>query len=1297
MKGLAHVFARFFRSRGAGRALSAALVLAIGCSIAFAQSGAGSIQGTIADSTGAVIPGASIKVVNSATGVVSNTTSNGVGFYQAPGLFAGTYVETVSAPEMQTIQRTIVLLVGQSAEINFSMKAGSVSQKVVVTANAVQLVTTNSGTISSTLENSRIQQLPMNGRNIVTLLQQTTPGLGDCSQSSACANGLMGPATSIVADGVPLNVREFGGQHQSSTQMPDPDSIQEVRVETSGSGAQFATPATGVITTKSGTNQIHGALFETARNSAFGIARSRSNPSNFTAPHYVRNEFGISAGGPIVIPHIYNGKNKSFWFFAYERYSLASNTFGNVKVPTVAMRKGDFSGLTDGSGLPEQLYDSSTTAASANCNGTGQANDYCRAPYQNNQIPINLESPTAKVLSDITPLPSNSNNPAIASNLAMALPSDKTQPSITFRLDQVFNQKNRAYIRYTENIAKNIGLRKGEPPTLAADGLPYAATGIAYSPDTLYAAGLGFTHIFSPTFFSQTNVSQQWYSELNFAGGTPFANFEKQLGLPNNFGEPGFPSVGGIYSPMDGTQFQYGVTQLISVVDEDLTKTIGKHQLLFGVRYRHERFGSRPDERKDSISFDGQATALEDPSSGSNYSALPDTGNANADEFLGAASSYGVNLEPPYQHIHDNEFDAYIQDNYRVRRNLTLNLGLRYEAHPAIAMSDGIMMGFDLKNDAIVTAAPVSKLIAQGYTTQAIIDNDERDGAKFETAAEAGMPSTLLRNNNFTFGPRIGAAWQPFGDKGTVLRGAYGRFIYPISIRNSFVTINRNNPFSVGYSQSYTSSSQSPDGQPNYLLRAPQSVVMGVNSSNVIDSTSTTSIRPGISIYSMDPDMPPIYVTQTNFSIEQPLPGNSALRVSYVYSHGTNLEQNFYYNDHPSTYNWEMVNGTTTPRGTVVGSNQYSSTATGPYDQTTYGGGNYELTKTGWSNYNALQVNYQRLFHSGLAYQVSYVWSKSMRVGGNGGRDNRVVPYSAFVHTGLGQMSADYGAALAPAMPPAPPSDRPSWGYYSALNRFENYMVDTGSPKQHLQFNFIYDLPFGRGKRFLGGVNRFMDEVIGGFQLAGSGNIVSQDFTITSSNWGPTSPIKIYKHSVPIKDCRSGNCYKEYLWFNGYIPPNQIAGNPCAGSSTKVIYGLPADYKPYQTPIDTGCDANGHDKYYGKNEVNVTLLNGKTSATNYQPYPTSDTSVSTEGANPFAHTVLNGPMNYNVDLSLFKVFPITERVRLRVNVDAFNAFNIQGYRNPSGGDGTEKIESGGIGASSYNTPRQIQLTARLTF
>lgn len=1302
MKGLDRVFMRIFWSSGSGFVFGAVIVLALGCSSAFAQSGAGSIQGTVSDSSGAVIPGASIKVVNSATGVASQAKSNGTGFYQVPGLFTGSYRVSVTAPEMQTDQRTVDLLVGQRAEINFSMTPGSVSQKIEVRANAVQLVTTNSGTISSTLENKRINQLPMNGRNILTLVQDTAPGVGSCSQSSSCPNGLMGEAMSYVADGVPLNVREFGGTHVGSTQMPDPDSIQEVRVETDGSGAEMSTPATGIITTKSGTNQLHGSFFETARNSAFGIARSRSNPSNYVAPHYVRNEFGASAGGPIILPHLYDGRNKSFWFFAYERYSLASNTYQNMKVPTAAMRTGDFSGLTNSSGVLQQLYDPKTTTSSVDCNGTGTADNYCRTPFQNNQISTDRESPTAKILNDITPSPSNGNNPMVASNLAGAVPSDKTQPSITFRLDQVFNQSNRAYLRYTQNNSKSISLRNdpvNEPPSLAADGLPYAASGIAYSPDSLYAAALGFSHIFSPSFFSQTVLSQQWFTEQNFAGGTPEADFEQQLGLPNNFKEPGFPYIESIFSPFDGTQFQYGMTQTISTLDEDLTKTTGKHQLLFGIRIRHEHFGSHPDEIKDSISFNGQDTALEDPSTDADgsYSALPNTGNVNADEFLGGASSYGVNLEPPYERFHDIETDAYLQDNYHIRRNLTLNIGLRYEAHPAIAETKEIMMGFDLKNDAVITAATPAQLIAEGVTTQAIIDNDIYDGVKFETPAEAGVPSTIMKSYDLTWGPRFGIAWQPFGDKlGTVLRGAYGRFIYPVPIRSSLNTINRNNPFTAGYSTSFTSANQSPDGLSNYLLRSNQPVTMGVNSAGVVDSGTDRSILPGISIYSIDPDLPPTYVSQTNFTIEQPLPANSALRISYLYTHGTNLDQDFFYNDHPSTYTWEKQTGTVVPKGTTVGSNQYSSTATGPYDQTTYGGGNYQLQKSGWSNYNALQVNYQRLYRRGYAWQISYVWSKSMRVGGNWNRDSEVDPYSNFVSSGAGIVSSDYGQAISPILPPPPPENTPVWGYYRALNRFENYMVDTGNPTQQIQFNGIIDLPFGRGKWLFGGAGPALKEIVGGWQLAGIGNVTSQNFAVNAGNWGPTHPLKVYKHGVPITDCRSGVCQKEYLWFNGYIAPTAIAGNPCA-TTGNVVSGLPVDYEPYQTPIDNTCGT----KYYGKNEVNMTLLNGKTSAVTYQPYPTSNNSTGVGGgeggANPYSHTVLSGPMNYSADLSLFKVFPISEKFRLRINLDAFNAFNIQGYSNPSSSDGTEKFEPGGVGASSKNTPRQIQITARLTF
>ena len=1307
-------------------AFIAVLCLVMSCSMALAQSGAGSIEGTVTDATGAVVAGASIHVVNQATGVATGTTTNKVGFYQVPGLFTGNYMVTATAPGMKTFNQAIDLLVSQAASINPVLNAGAVTQQITVNADTVQLTNPNNGVISSTLENQRINQLPMNGRSLITLVQETTPGLENCSQSSSCPNGLMGQAMEYVADGVSLANREFGGTHTGSAEMPDPDSVQEVHVETTGSGAEYATPATAVLTTKSGTNQLHGTMFETARNNAFGISRQRQNPSNFVAPPYIRNEFGAAAGGPIILPHVYHGKDKSFWFFAYERYSLRSFSYQNMIVPTLAMRQGDFSGLVNSSGVLQRIYDPQTTTYNA---AGGKNGAWPRQPFANNMISPSRESPAAKIFNDITVPPSNSNNPLALSNLEGKNISNVTTPNITFRLDHQFNENNRAYLRFTSE-PQNDEFNRNDPTdaeaTLAADGLPAAASNVSIDATDLFGSAIGFTHIFSPTFFAETVVSQSWYSEQNLAGGTPNANFEKQLGLPNNFGEAGFPYIESIISPMDGTQFLYGVTDIISNIDENLTKTIGKHQLMFGGRYRHERFASRPDEIKDTVNFNGNSTGLEDPTTNANYGKTSNTGYADADEFLGASSAYGVNIEPPVQHVHDMEFDAYFQDNWHARRNLTVNLGLRYEAHPAIWMKNGQMEGFDLKNDAIVLASTPANLIAQGLTTQAIITNDMYDGVKFETASQAGQPAnTLTNNDNLTFGPRVGMAWQPF-KWGTVIRGAYGRYIYPEPIRNFLVSINRSNPFTAGYSMSYTGANQSPDGLQNYNLRTTVASsnpwttvtnsgsgvpVMGVDSVNLVNSATTTSLLPGLSVDSLDPDFPVTYATQANFTIEQPFKGNSVLRLSYLYTHGSNLAQDYFYNAHPSSYVWEIVHGTVPPTGgaSVIGTpqqNTYSATATGPYDQTTYGGSNYINQKSGWSNDHSFQANYQRLFHHGIAYQIQYLWSKPFRIGSDSSRDSEINPIQNYATSGLGIMTQAYGPAITPATPPPPPAGVASYAYYRALNRFANYMVDTATPKQHIQFNGIVDLPFGRGKRFLGDANKFLNELVGGFEIAGAGNVTSQDFTINSTHWSPTNPLHVYKHAAPITDCRSGNCYKAYEWFNGYIAPTALSGNTCSAGLNNAVSGLPSGWAPYQGPVDQICSAPSGgktvtDKNFGSDEVNITTLDGKTSAIQYQPYPTANTATGI-GSNPFSRTVLNGPMNWTADLSLFKVFPITEKANLRFNLDAFNAFNVQGLNNPgntsSGNtDGVEQVTPGGVGASSYNGPRELQFTLRLTF
>ena len=1339
------------------------LGLALCASSAFAQSGAGSIQGTVTDSTGAVLPNASIHVVNTATNVAVDTKSNSVGFYQVPSLFTGNYEVTVTAPGMKTFRTSIELLVDQNAVINATMSAGEVTQQVEVSANAVQLTTTDNGTISSTLENAKINQLPMNGRNLLTLAADVTPGLSSCSQDSngQCAGGLLGYGMEYVADGVTLQGREFGGGHVGAMQYPDPDAVQEVRIETIGTSAQYATPATGVITTKSGTNSLHGGLFWTARNSYWGIAKQRQNPSNYTAPPYIRNELGGTIGGPIVFPHLYHGKDKSFFFFSYERYSLVSIAGETATVFPQSWENGDYSQLVGTDGNLQTLYDPNTTtynAATATWTRQTFTQEYGEGPGNpslcngnTNCIPMTRLSPLANILYKITPAPSPeyaSVNPLQAINLNADNPTELRAPTYTFRLDHAFNENNRAYLRFTmtpetQTVLRNqIGNSGGNnPATLAASvngvNYPAAASGDTFYQYDMIPVVLGYTHVFSPTFYAETVASQQWFQEQNNAGGTPLADFEKEMGLPNNFGEPGFPRFFGTVFAPNGTQFIYGITQIIDTVDENLSKTLGKHQFQFGGRYRHERFGFRADETADSVQFGptslvggasgsptiggaGFATGVLDPKTISTnvYRNVADTGEADADLFIGGASFYSVNLQPPYEHYHDMEFDAYFQDNYRVAKNLTLNLGLRYEAHPALWQKYGLMAGFDLKNDALVLGAPIATLIQEGYTTQAIINNDEHDGAKFETYQQAGLPQKLMYDDDLVFEPRVGVAWQPFHGHGTVLRGAYGIYAFQVPIRSAFKSTGNSNPFSVQYSQDYTNAGQAPDGLPNYLLRSQQTTtsgytfastgtpVAGMNTANAVNSSTSTAILPGFTNVTPNRDFPVGLATNVNFTIEQPLKWNSALRVSYVWSHGTNLDQDYYYNNHASSFVWEMQHGTTTPNGgaSVIGTpqaNTYSSTATGPYDQTTWGNGGYIVEKSGWSNNNELQVNYQKLYHSGAAWQINYAWQKTLRVGGDWTRDNEIMPAADYANSGLATFSAvDSVSAIpiTPALPPPVPSNLPSYAYYRALNAFENYgaIDNSGAPQQQVKFNFVYDLPFGRGKRFFSGANKLMDELIGGYQIAGDGNVLNQYYSITATHWGPVNAIQTYKHAHPITDCRSGKCLKEYLWWNGYIPPTQISGNACAAGLSAVVSGLPSNYQPYQTPLDTSCSApaNGKtvtDKYFGLDDVNITLTNGTTGAITYQPGPNSSSSGTWSGNNPFAKTVLIGPFNYTADASLFKVFPINERTNIRFNMDVFNLFNDQGYNNPSGSDGTEAL------TSSYNSARQIQFTLRLSF
>lgn len=1210
-----------------------------------AQSGAGTIQGTVQDATSAAIPGSIVQALNQATGVSVQTTSNASGFYALKGLGAATYRVTVSAAGMKKSESAITLQNGQVLVFNPELAVGEVSEKVTVSGETIQLATYDSGTVNTQLDAARIQQLPQNGRNILGLAQNTVPGL---EAGGTRANGLMPEAMEYSQDGAPMTNRNFGGVGSSrQATLPDPDSIQEARFETMNSSAQFATPATVILTTKSGTNQFHGSLFETARNNYFGIARARQDPANFKAPPLVRNEFGLSVGGPIWIPKLYDGRNRTFFFAAYERFSLRQSRQQLMRVPTMAMRNGDFSGLVNTSGILQQLYDPNTTQ--------GAAGNSSRLPFTNNQIPLTRISPLAKILYGATPSPTSADNPLVNFNLNGQNPTTQTVPNYTVRLDHTFNEKNRVYFRFTEVDQQQQALRNfpiASPANIASSDLPEGATGYQRIPIQTVSGAMGYSKTFSPTFFSETILSMQWQRMYVEGNDASRKNYEKQFGLPNNFGQIGFPAIGpNLLMPYGGSQWNYGMNQRVTTLDENLNKIWGKHQLAFGGRVRHEKFGYLSDRSSNTVAYTNQATAILDPTTGVTFGARPNTGFPDADFFLGAASSFSQNRNAPFNDSSLLEFAAYFQDNWRVSRRLTINLGVRWQAHPAPRVASDYMVGFDPFNKAVVLPRGLDYYVKEGLTHEALITNLRNLGVKFMTMDEAGMPSRGIAGSNANIMPRLGFAYMPaFGRGGTVIRGGYGAYIYPVPVRNSIRYLTASYPFTAGYSQSYTSAAFAPDGLPNFLLRNPLTVVTGVNSANVVDSNSTNALLPGISTGTvMSPNYPPARVQEANFTIEQPLRDGSVFRASYVYTHGENLDQNYLINNAPSAYVWQVTTGTQPPTGALA------NVATRPFDNRTWGPIT-QSTKFGFSNNSALQFNYQRPFRKGFGYQAFYVYSRAFRVGGNTFRDNVLNPVQNFAPGQIPQ-GMDVGTQLEPSR---------------AFNRWQNYRPDTDIPLHRVSFNGLVDVPLGKGRRFMRGDNKFLNALVGGYQVAFVGSVVSQAFQVANTNWGATNPITLYKDAAPVRDCRSGVCREAYMWFNGYLPPNQI-------NTTTGVQGVPTGYQPYLAPINNTPGAPN----FGTNNVSVPLRDGRTVTTPFSPGPA--------GNRPFNAMVLQGPKNFQSDISIYKEFAIGERYKLRFNVDAFNAFNIQGLINPNATDGLRQVQS------SYWTPRQIQFTGRFTF
>jgi hypothetical protein len=1219
------------------RLLSLVFVLA---AVGLSQTGTGKIQGTVTDASGAVVPGAKVNAVHTGTARQYTTTTNDTGLYLLPSVQNGQYQITIEAAGMERFKGEFLLQSGATAVVDTALKIGSTATEVTVSSNVAPIVTTTSATLGSVTDRARLDQLPISGRMFQSLVTQTVPGVDGASQSPRVWGLKWG--VEFLQDGAVLGNRDIG---EIAGRPPGMDTIEEFRVETNNSSAKMNRPGTVMVTTRAGTNQFHGSLFEIARNNnlGFGVARQRQDKWQ-RPPHLVRNEFGASGGAPIIIPKLYNGANRTFFFTAYEGFRSLSASTKRARVPTMAMRNGDFSGLVDAAGRRYQLYDPWTTTA-----------QWSRQPFPNNQIPMSRLSPLAKYLYSVTPEPTEpAVNPLVFDNYVYQAPNNRLEWTTTTRIDHRFSDNDQLFFRYSHGVRDTYAQsgNNNSPTTL-----DFAANG-TFRPIRDHTGVVNWTRTFSPTLFSEMSFTVG-VEDLNFINVGDNEKWATKLGLPNPFDEFGFANITSTGLGMEYVTAANRRNSIIHVynLDENLTKIHGRHEFMFGGRLRYSKMNVLPDQQQvqGAHAFSSRATALYDPTSGSTYGAVPFTGHDAANLFLGIANSYSAQFVRKWYDLHDSEFSVYFQDNFKVNSRLTLNLGLRWEIYTPIRESDNILTGFDPGTKSIVNGADFETMYKANATTPAITKVYTDLGVKFVRPEDVGLPHNLIHLNKWDFGPRLGFAYKVTdGHKPLVVRGGYAIFGYPMPLRDFNARMRQNPPTTARFVASVSDSAQSPDALPNYGLRSAPQVIAGVNSANVLDVNKPGGVSRGSFLTSyFNPHQPTSRAHQWNLTFEREVFENTLFRLGYVGTHGSRLDMYYTYNNSPNDYVWFTTQGVARPTGTFAG------TATRNFETTTFGAIE-EYQKTGWSNAQNFQVEVQRRYSKGFGFQFFYVLSNTLKAGGSGWEDDNLPSTNVF-------------------LPGAVPEDN------NARARLLFYRRDIDIPKHNVKWNWIADLPFGKGKKYLGGAGPVMNRIVGGWQIAGQGSISSRWWALPSNNWNFQNKLEIYGTKYPIQDCRSGACFDGYLYFNGYIPANRINSTDAQGRPNGVM-GVPADYKPAQTPLirtpaNGGGSSDPNFPFYESNTVFVPMKNGTLQRT------TLDT-----GLNPWRNQYALGLNDWYQNASLFKVIPVNERVFFRLNIDFFNVFNMPGI--PKVPDSTTGIIDASL---SGNGARALQFGLRLSW
>jgi hypothetical protein len=786
------------------------LLCCVATATAFAQVDTGTIAGSVRDSQGAGVASASVTFVETATNTTTKTQTDGSGDYASPPLRPGSYKVTAAAPGFKTATRgTLLVRVQDRLRLDFDMAVGAVSENVVVTAET-PAIQTDTSSLGEVVSSEQITELPLNGRDYIQLATLSTGvvrtssgtngntgGSSTGGQNSFVANGTRGTLNNFLLDGIDNNSNDNGGVVLRT----NVDAIQEFKLQTNTYSAEFGRSAGAVVNAiiKSGTNRYHGGLFEFFRNSALDARDYFELPTDKKAS-FKENQFGGTLGGPIV-------KDKLFWFGDYQATIIRNPLTYTSVVPTPNERAGNFSDPSD-----PIIYDPTTGL-----------------PFLGNVIPSDRIDPISQAFMNLYPDPN-----VIKNNKAFLIISPIEQDRIDQgdgRLDYNPSQRDQFFLRYS--MSGRTDVRPAPLPGLANGG--DSSTGNGFE-DTK-GASVGYTRTFTP----RTVNEVRWgFNYVHIRRGVPpngtaFPPTELQVpGAPND------PRVNGLtlFSPGGYRRVgdpRYAPTILASQerqLNDVLTLVRGAHTIKLGGEIRWSEFNiSQEAAPRGQFSFSGQFT----------QSASGDGGSTLADMLLGLPIRAGISTVIELgnrQHVPA----LFAQDDWKVNRRLTLNLGLRYDYFSPIVEVNNRQSNFD-------------------YITGTLIQ-----------AAQNGASRALVKADKANFAPRIGFAFTPTANADTVIRGAYGIFFSGQEIRTAApLQLAYNLPFF--YEPSFVSDGVTP------VITVSQ----GFPSLN-----PSQAVNPGVT--SVDPNLHTPYYQSWNLAVQRALPGAISLELAYAGSKGTHLQ-----------------------------------------------------------------------------------------------------------------------------------------------------------------------------------------------------------------------------------------------------------------------------------------------------------------------------------------------------------------------------------------------------------------------